>query len=286
MKYINRVLILISVSLFIISCSRDLPYPKKHVRDGVVVDITAVSGSDLVLSDGVVAGNFQTKISIPTQQGDYSHLGYVEVLAVLRDVKGQHESKVVGDKVETFPSNIKIDIKEVYKSFGKSAPIRGETLYITTNSVLKNGYVINGWTKETGFNNKGFSGWVVDDRPYSYHVRYPVVCSLVLEDFNGSMDMVFGETIMPITCEKISDNELLIKGFEDKYEFKIKVNPLDHTVVVDKQILDPVYNQYTNLYILGKGTIDACNKSISLILDRGVDQGTFYRDRNWILTKK
>ena len=97
----------------------------------------------------------------------------------------ENTSKVIVDNIKEFPKDISIDIASVYQQFGKEAPTLGEIVYFTTNAVLKDGYTVYGWTEYSDFNNKLFTGWEVDGRAYSYNVRYPVACQLVLEEFVG-----------------------------------------------------------------------------------------------------
>lgn len=186
MKKIYLAFITLSLLLVAISCDKDLPYPIDDVKRGVVIDVTRIAGTDGVLSDGLTTGNYNIKLTIPEQQGDYSFMKHVQLLAVLQGVDGKMKSEVVIDNITEFPKEIKVDISDVYKKLGLASPSLGEVLSFTTNVVLKNETVIPGWDKVIGFNNKAFAGWQVDGRAYSYNVRYPVACSFDEDPITGT----------------------------------------------------------------------------------------------------
>ncbi len=283
MKYFKTILITAFFGLLSASCDRELPYPIDEVKHSVVVDIYPLSGTDKVLSAGVVDGNYKVQISIPSQQGDYSMLDKVQLLAVFQDSIGE-SAKLIKDDIREFPLDIEVDIATIYKEFGKVVPDFGEILYLTTNVVLKEGSIIPGWTEYTGFNNKAFTGWIVDGRSYSYHVRYPVVCTLELADFEGKLSIDDGADTYDVVGKKKSDTELEIIGFEGStVPVLIVIDPTDHTVKVPKTILADSYGPYHNFYIEGKGTIDACNGKITFTGDLGVDEGTFVTD-GWTIS--
>lgn len=288
MRYIQLFMATVLMALLTVSCDQDLPYPLDDVKNGVVIDIARIEGTDGVLSAGMVSGNYKIKLTIPKQQGDYSMLDYAQLLCVFTDASGKTTSKVVADNIKEFPKEITIDFADVYNKFDLSAPALGETIYFTTNSVLKDGYVVSGWNEYSGFNNKAFTGWEVDGRAYSYNVRYAVACPLVLDDFTGDLvvtdNTVFYEgTSYPVQGVKISDTELEIVNFFEDSKIRITIDPTVHTVTVAKQVLYPTFGNYTNFYVVGSGTIDACNGIITFSGTVGVDQGTYDSNANWVI---
>lgn len=288
MRYIQLFMATVLMALLTVSCDQDLPYPLDDVKNGVVIDIARIEGTDGVLSAGMVSGNYKIKLTIPKQQGDYSMLDYAQLLCVFTDASGKTTSKVVADNIKEFPKEITIDFADVYNKFGLSVPALGETIYFTTNSVLKDGYVVSGWNEYSGFNNKAFTGWEVDGRAYSYNVRYAVACPLVLDDFTGDLvvtdNTVFYEgTSYPVQGVKISDTELEIVNFFEDSKIRITIDPTVHTVTVAKQVLYPTFGNYTNFYVVGSGTIDACNGIITFSGTVGVDQGTYDSNANWVI---
>lgn len=288
MRYIQLFMATVLMALLTVSCDQDLPYPLDDVKNGVVIDIARIEGTDGVLSVGMVSGNYKIKLTIPKQQGDYSMLDYAQLLCVFTDASGKTTSKVVADNIKEFPKEITIDFADVYNKFGLSVPALGETIYFTTNSVLKDGYVVSGWNEYSGFNNKAFTGWEVDGRAYSYNVRYAVACPLVLDDFTGDLvvtdNTVFYEgTSYPVQGVKISDTELEIVNFFEDSKIRITIDPTVHTVTVAKQVLYPTFGNYTNFYVVGSGTIDACNGIITFSGTVGVDQGTYDSNANWVI---
>lgn len=289
MRYIQLFMATVLMALLTVSCDQDLPYPLEDVKDGVVIDIARVESTDGVLSAGTTEGNYKIKLTIPKQQGDYSILDHAQLLCVFTNAAGETTSKVVADNITEFPKEITVDFADVYSKFGLTAPALGETVYFTTNSVLKDGYVVNGWTAETGFNNKAFAGWEVDGRSYSYNVRYAVVCPLVLEEFTGDMFIVdnsapfYDGVTYPVKVSMISDTELEVEGFYEDSNIRIMIDPTVHTVSVPKQVLYESYGSYTNFFVTASGTIDACKGTITFSGTVGVDQGTFTTSANWLI---
>ncbi len=288
MKNIFLAFTMLSLLFVTQSCDEDLPYPIDEVTRGVVIDLTRVAGTDGVLSDGLTSGNYQVKLSIPEQQGDYSFMSHAQLLAVLQASDGTITSVVVVDNITEFPKEIQIDVADTYSKFGLTEPSLGEILYFTANVVLNDGYVIPGWTKEIGFNNKALAGWMVDDRAYSYNVRYAVACPLVLDDFTGTctvtLDEWWGETPYEVTVTKTAATELTISGMCNgacSNDLVLTVDPTDHSVSIAKQVLEPNSAAwwgnpaYSNFSLAGSGTINSCETSISFTATASVDAGSF-----------
>lgn len=286
MKKIYLAFITLSLLFIAVSCDKDLPYPIDEVKRGVVIDVVRVPGTDGVLSDGLTTGNYKINLSIPEQQGDYSFMKEAQLLAVLESTDGKLTSQVVMDNITEFPKEITIDVASVYSKFGLSTPSLGETIYFTTNTVMKDDVVVPGWDKVIGFNNKAFAGWRVDGRSYSYNVRYSVACELVLEDFVGTNTVYVDEWIgsgYTVEITKVSDTELGVEGMfwgDADGPMIIKVDPTDHSITIPKQILvsNPTWwagNPYKDFALAGNGTINACETSLSFTAEATVDLGSF-----------
>lgn len=286
MKKIYLAFITLSLLFIATSCDKDLPYPIDDVKRGVVIDVVRVPGTDGILSDGLTTGNYKINLSIPEQQGDYSFMKEVQLLAVMEGVDGKLSSKVVMDNITEFPKEITIDVGDVYSKFGLSTPTLGETVYFTTNTVLKDDVIIPGWNEVMGFNNKAFAGWNVDGRAYSYNVRYSVACELVLDDFVGTNTVYVDEWIgsgYKVEITKVSDTELSVEGMfwgDADGPMIIKVDPTDHSITIPKQILvsNPTWwagNPYKDFALAGNGTINACETSLSFTAEATVDLGSF-----------
>lgn len=290
MKKVYLLFITLSLLLLGYSCSKDLPYPIDDVRRGVVIDIVRAEGSDGVLYRDETDGNYKVKLTIPEQQGDYSFMKHAQLLAVFQGTDGTITTKVVEDNITEFPKEITINIGQVYSLFGLTAPSLGEVLYFTTNVVLKDGYVIPGWTKEMGYNNRAFSGWRLDGRAYSYNVRYAVVCALDLDVFVGTctvtQDDWWGDTPYEVEVTKLGDYQLQIDGLYDGYAenpLVITIDPADYSISFDKQILAPnsgvnwwANPAYSNFALsAGTGVVDACDNIISFSATATVDAGSF-----------
>lgn len=303
MKKIYLVFITLSLLFSAQSCKKELPFPTDQIKRGVVIDIVRTEGTDGVLYRGETDGNFKVKLTIPEQQGDYSFMKHGQVLAVLERIlpdptteepertKTVREAKVVADNITSFPADVTLNMTEIYKSFGLSVPELGETLYITANAVLNDNYVVTGWTEQTGFNNKAFTGWRVGSRAYSYNVRYPVVCELILDAFVGTntvtVDQWWGETPYQVEVTKVGDNKLSIAGLykgEATNPLVITIDPVDYSISFKKQILVPNSSAWFtgnpptyNNFALGDGTgiVDACNTKLRFSGPASVDAGTF-----------
>lgn len=288
MKKIYLAFVAISLLFATTSCEKDLPYPIDNVKRGVVIDLVRAAGTDGVLSDGLTTGNYKVKLSIPDQQGDYSFMKHAQLLAVIQSPDGKTTSQVVLDNITEFPTEIALDIADVYNKFNLDSPTLGETVYFTTNVVLKDDYVIPGWNELMGFNNKAFAGWQVDGRAYSNSVRYSVACELVLDDFIGENTVYLDEWIgdgYTVEITKISDTELSVEGMfwgDADVAMIINVDPTDHSITIPKQVL--VENPdwwgapgvpYNKFALEGSGTINACETSLSFTATATVAQGSF-----------
>lgn len=299
MKKIYFVFIAFSLLLSTVGCDKDLPYPIDEVSRGVVIDIVRVAGSDGALSNGETTGNFAVEVSIPVNQGDYSFLKHAQLLAVIQ-VDTVFNSVVIADNITEFPKVITIDIADVYSKLGKTVPTVGETLFLTTNVVLKDDVVVQGWNPIIGFNNKAFSGWRVDGRAYSYNVRYPVVCPLVLEDFVGTntvtLDEWSEEHPYDVEISKISDTELQIVGLfpsQTSNPMILKIDPVDYSITIEEQIIVPLPDwwgapgdPYKDFALTGSGNIDACETIIHFTVSASVDLGNFPGTIDFKLEKK
>lgn len=289
MKKIYLAFITLSLLFLGFSCSMELPYPIDDVKRGVLIDIVRVEGTDGVLFRDQTDGNYKVRLTIPEQQGDYSFMKHAQLLAVFHETDGTVTSKVIEDNITEFPKDITIDIAEVYSLFGLTAPSIGETLYLTTNVVLKDDQVIPGWTDIMGYNNRAFTGWRLQGRAYSYNVRYSVVCELVLDDFVGTctvtQDDWWGETPYEVEVTKVGDYQLSIAGLyngEATNPLVITVDPVDYSISFDKQILAPHSAEwwgnaaYGNFALsAGTGVVDACETIISFSATATVDAGSF-----------
>lgn len=297
MKKIYLALITFSLLFSAISCDSNLPYPTDEIKRGVVVDITRIAGTDGVLEDGITDGNYKVRLAIPEQQGDYSFLSHVQLLAVLQKEDGSFDSEVVIDNIAEFPVDLDVNIADVYSKLGLAAPSLGETLFLTTNAVLNDGYVVQGWTNASNFNNRSFVGWQIDGRAYSYNVRYMVACPLVLEDFVGPAtvirdDFLGGSYPVEITME--SDMQLSITGMlhgDATVPLLITIDPTDHSVSFPRQVLVPAPTwwgasmPYSGFALSGSGVINACESTISFSATATVDQGSFGGGIQFVISK-
>jgi hypothetical protein len=230
------VLTTVAFGLFSVSCEKDLPFPIDEVTRGVAVDIVRIAGTDGVLSDGQTSGNYQIKLTIPTQQGDYSMMDRVQLLAVLNDGTST-TAQVAVDNITEFPVTLSLNIADIYGKFGKSSPSLGETMTFTVNIVLKNGDVIPGWNPYTGvFNNQIFAGWQVDGRGFSYRVQYAVVCpfdpeSTFIGTFQCAETSNYGNDAYPVTLSHTDEKPSSVpQGVDVNKLYGIHITPISPNI--------------------------------------------------------
>jgi hypothetical protein len=290
MKKIYFALIALSLLFMASSCNEDLPYPIDEVKKGVLIDIVRAQGSDGVLSNGLTTGNYKVKLSVPENQGDYSQMKNAQLLAVIQKIDGTWASAVAVDNITEFPKEIQINVADVYSKLGLSTPALGETFYLTTNVVLKDGTVIPGWSKLTGFNNKAFSGWYVDNRPYSYNVRYPVACPFVptltvgTYAFKSTDWGVAGD--VNLVADPANPYKIYINGYPQAEgltgngnRIALTIDPITYSVSGSAVVLadnlaewnQPSYTHYT--YEVISGNYNSCDGSYNVVFKIYVDQG-------------
>lgn len=301
MKYI-KLLTFFALTILLSSCDRDLPYPIDGVKEGVAIDINRIPGTNGVIADGTFGGDYRVKLLIPAQQGDYSHMAHAQLVAVYTAPGARIPSKsaVVIDNITEFNKEYVIDLENVYSKLGlPGLPEAGEKVEYTTNVVLKNGYVVYGWTtvmigeNETQiWNNNKMSGWTVEGRPYSYKVAYNVACPFNINDYVGKATMTDNSALYDgeqyeVELVKVSDTQLKILNFAEEdtpEEVLLNITTRDDIQYVDMPkaiILEDKFG-YTNFYVIGSGIINTCQKSINISGTLSVDQGTF-GDTSWVI---
>lgn len=267
------ILAAISFGLITVSCDKDLPFPIDEVTRSVVIDIVRVPGTTGVLSAGETDGNYQVKLSIPPQQGDYSMMAHAQLLAILNDGT-KTTSKVVVDNITGFPSAVvDINMADVYSKFGKTAPSLGETLNFTVNVVLKSGEVIPGWNEYTGlYNNQAFAGWDFDGRALSSRVQYSVMCGFDPDVFQGTFQCVetgLGSDSYTVTLSHYAEVPSTVPSNIDPSKlFGIKMDPISPSVwqPAVTSIIIWINTEDFSLYIPNQGTGDMYSNPVTEIL--------------------
>lgn len=257
------ILTTITLSIAFASCDKDLPFPIDEVKRSVVIDVKRVPGTDGVLSEGVTTGDYQIKLTIPTQQGDYSMMDHAQLLAVLNNGTTT-TAQVVVDNITSFPSTQTINISDVYSKFGKTAPALGETLNFTVNVVLKSGEVIPGWDPYTKiFNNQAFLGWQIEGRSLSNRVQYSVMCPFVPEDFIGTFKCTetgLGNDVYDVVLSHHAEVPSTVPSDIDPSKlYGIKMDPISPNVWAPEAITSIVIwinTEDFSLYIPNQGTGD------------------------------
>jgi len=291
MKKIFFAYISLSLLFLTLSCDKELPYPIKDVKRGVLIDVVRMPSTEGVLTDGLTTGNYKVKLTIPENQGDYSFMKNAQLLAVLQDVNGSRSSQVIMDNITQFPAEISLNLSDIYKKFGQTVPTARQILFITANVVLNDGTVIPGWTALTGFNNVAFAGWQVDGRAYSSNVRYAVVCpfdpdlSALAGDYYFESPPAWGdEGDVVLEADPTNPYKIYVKGLAEVHglisngnKLELNFNPVDFSVSGGPRvILATAAWQYTNFAMQAvSGSFDSCTNVYSVSITISVAQGTF-----------
>lgn len=292
MKKIYLAFITLSLLFIATSCDEKMPYPIDEVKKGVLIDIVRVEATDGVLLDGLLTGDYKVKLAIPANQGDYSFMKNAQLVAVIQNLDKSWTSAVIVDNITEFPKEIQLDVADVYNKLGLSTPSVGETLYLTTNVVLKSGDIVPGWSAVAGFNNKAFSGWFVDERPYSYNVRYPVACAFNAALTNGAYSFVSddwgAEGDVTLEVDPTDPLKIYIAGYQEAEglttgngnKLELNIDPVTYAISGPAVVLAASlaewglpYTGYT--YKVVSGSYNTCDGSYNVVFAITVDQGSF-----------
>ena len=160
------------MSLTIVSCKKDLPYPIDEVKRGALIDIYPLEGSDANISLSAVNLGFKLQM-VKEGAGEYSKIQWT---CLYYNPSTEAEKYIIcQDNITTLPQNVNVDLAALQTALGITLAADDE-LYFTTNVVLKDNSVVYGYNVHTGaFNNANFTGYAVDGRTYSRYCAYKVV---------------------------------------------------------------------------------------------------------------
>ncbi len=259
MKQYRIITILLLLSTFFVACDKqNLPYDLDGIEHGVVINIHKPSGTGAAMSTDM-SDEFEILLDIPKQQGDWSMLkeAYLTVVYTHGDTK--KSARVSGDPIKNFPCTLKIKSSDVCRDLGVTELSVGDRLEFTPSYILKSGTEVKGWTELMGFNNKLFTGWIMEDgTPFSYRISYTAFAPFIREKYQGDQILLDGYNT-PVHVTQIDEypaDEWIPAGVsKDKLvglqidgdiwyggdSIKMWINTMDFTLIIPDQVICPDY---------------------------------------------
>lgn len=175
-----------AISLFNSCGDAELPYDLDSIRRGALIDVSKVTGSQQYVDFYDPSGTLNIRLqTVPHAEGEFD---YIQLMLVFNRGQANASTHIIEDNIKTLPVDFSIDFSEILSLLGKTDVQPGETYDFTVNVVLKDGFVIYGWTKYTGFNNTQFAGYRVNGRPYSSAARYAVQASFQYDEWDSNVN--------------------------------------------------------------------------------------------------
>jgi len=286
---INKIFAMIALTALFCGCDQKLPYDLEGTEHGVIISISKVAETSLILSTDMNSGNYQVKLDVPVYQGDYSMLEEAQVMAVYTGADKSKKSAIVAEGITSFPTIVKLDIKDVASKLGISAINVGDKIEYTPCYTLKSGLQVNGWSEVAGFNNKNFTSWKLEDGSnVSYRVSYTAFAPFQQDLFKGTaipFVMEGGDTgTMDVTQVNdkpeakwipagVTNDNLFGLHFAGDFwfcpdEFTLWINMTDFSVIIPDQVVYPgftygTYGTYDAEIVSCSGEMDTLNNTIT-----------------------
>lgn len=261
-------LFIAALPLFFVGCDKqELPYDLEGVTHSFAVSISKVEGTDLLLNAGSTEGNYQLKLEVPANQGEYkSFFKEAEILCVFT-AKGQAPiSVVVATGIQSLPATVTLDLSDVCSKLDITAPQLGDKMEFTTNIVHKDGTVVPGWSEFMGFNNRNVTYLQMEDgSKYNYCATYAAYAPLDLTKYvDGTVTFTEsvgspGEATYDATVTVLTEipDEVVMPGFtkEDYHGMKLTFDwygmgqNIDYCIYINKKdysVSAPTQNVNTN----------------------------------------
>lgn len=187
MKRLCILFSLVTALSFFNSCGDpELPYDIDSIRHGALIDVSKIAGSQQYVDYYNPSGNLNVRLqTVPHAEGDFD---YLQLILVYNRGQANAETHIIEDNIKTIPVDFTIDFTEILSILGKTDVQPGETFDFTANVILKDGFIIYGWSSATGFNNTQFAGFRVDGRPYSSAARYSVQASFQYDVWDSNVN--------------------------------------------------------------------------------------------------
>ncbi|RFS22463.1 hypothetical protein DVR12_11690 [Chitinophaga silvatica] len=286
-KIITSILILLTVVTSFYSCRKnDNPKLPEGIQTGVFPLLTQDPNGDELIQD-VTA--FSTAFTL----GLYYPNPVPQKMDLQVIMNGNYQVvKTLQANITSFPTKINVTGTQLAQLFGLTPDqvAVGDDFTIGPDVTLQDGTVIH------AFDYYLDGTTVVPISPYGADalnnpganttLTYAKVCSLDIDSLanvgNGGQLLVqdpdLVEATYPVTAT-VTDSIIKLKGYSEmpNMVLTIRVIPKSQTLVVDKQFLGPTIDgySYTNWNVVGTGTVNACNNTMTLKLTFSVDQGSF-----------
>ncbi len=184
--------------------------------------------------------------------------------------------KTVKENITDYPSTVDVTGSQLVSLFG-SPIVVGDNFDFGVNATMPNSQ------KFTAFLPVGTAyGPNIFNLPGSSPiVRYSALCPFDLNSLVGTAtvsDPDFWGADYPVTVT-LAGNILSIDGWVQQpgAVVNVTVDVASLTATIPHQVYYPTLptTPYHNPYVEGTGVIDACNNTLTMTLDNGVDEGTF-----------
>ncbi len=285
----NRIFaFILALSTLFVACDKqNLPYDLEGIQKGVVINIHKPAGAGAAMSTDMT-DEFEILLDIPEQQGDWSMLKEAYLTVIYTHGTEKKAGRVSGAPITEFPCTLKVKASDVCRDLGVAELTVGDRIEFTPSYILDNGTEVKGWTELMGFNNKTFSGWIMEDgAPFSYRISYTAFAPFVQEKYQGVQTLLDGyntpvlltpideypaDEWIPVGVDKSKLVGLKIEGdmFYGGDVIKIWINTMDYTLIVPDQIICPNFSlqgmTYDGQIAYCEGELDTLNNIISFYI--------------------
>lgn len=282
MKIIITYSIIIAITLLSACRKSDNPKIPDLIRIPIPLITVDISGDVTISGDD--PASFKGKFIVDNYFKDDTKPEKLDVVII----KNGDHSKVVHfkDGITTFPTSLEITGTQLIALFGEPI-VLGDQFTIGTNVTAPGGKMYEAFPDVKDGNGNYFSPYgagINTQASASTEINFTCVCAFNINDFVGAAtvtDPFFWEGSYDVTVTLEGTNLVKISPVNTMAQesFLIKLDPKFFTATVDKQVIDPDVSSwigpYTNLAVAGKGSVDACQRSLNLNLNWTVDQGSF-----------
>lgn len=292
-KLITSILILSAVVTSFYGCRKnDNPKLPDGIETGVYPLLTQDTTGDFLIQE---MDKFKTAFDLSLYFPNSVKPQKMDVKVIMNGKYG--DVRTLQADVTSFPTKINVTGPQLAQLFGKTiAQIQsGDNFTISPDITLPNGKVLTAFSR-------GISGAdTINLAPYGSDalnlpganpsITYSKVCPLFIDSLanilpvgssQGALivdDPDFWEDKYPVTSTLEGANVIKLTGWIGlpNAVIRITVDPKTQKVTVPKQVYAPTLptTPYHNPAVVGTGTINACNNTISLKLENSVDEGGF-----------
>lgn len=184
-KILPFLLLSLMVTVFTISCDRELPY--EDPRNGtVVVDVSRVPGTAGTVATDPTAVNIAVRLQkMEKADGPFQK---IQLACLYTDSQTKAQKYIiVQDDITSLPYDININFPTLLTKLGIAAHQLGDNFTFTANVVMEDGTLIPGYNEITKqYNHTNFADWLINGRKFSNRVGYNTVCTFDYDIFKGN----------------------------------------------------------------------------------------------------